>query len=70
MDTALGLVTAVRPAGVGLHVDHQGSASVSRSGTGAAPAYQQQSLERASASVRAFCVMPQIISAGVLCCIE
>ncbi|WP_305847099.1 RHS repeat-associated core domain-containing protein [Rhodoferax sp. AJA081-3] len=49
-DTVLGVVTHVRPAGVGLHVDHQASASVSRSGTGAAPAYQQQSLERASAS--------------------
>ena len=50
VDTVLGVVTYVRPSGVGLHVDHQGSSSVSIAGTGATPLYQQQSQERASAS--------------------
>lgn len=47
-DTVLGVVSTVRPTGIGLHVDHQGSASVSLSGS--TTAYPQQSLERASAS--------------------
>jgi hypothetical protein len=50
VDTALGVITSVRPAGIGLHVDTEGSASVSKTGSGAVPAYQQQSQERASAS--------------------